>query len=149
MRPQLVNFSKTILNTYKQRNTTQLVYSNSFQMCTISKSSNLPEGSKKDLQPQNIKRSKLSPTSRLFDMLSHEQNMKSELSDSSHETGPLVYTETEPCADTKSHIDNPTNYDSSNPRSNKNMSYLQTADAKESNGSSLQSGMLRCFCVII
>lgn len=108
-------------------------------MCTISKSSNLPEDSKKDPQPQNIKRSKLSPTSRLFDMLSQEQNMTSELSDSSHETGPLIYTETEPCADTKLHIVNPTNYNSSNPRSIKNMSYLQTADAKESNGNSLQS----------
>lgn len=110
-------------------------------MCTSSNSSNTTEGSTKDPQPEKIKRSKLSPTSRLSDMFSQDQTLASELNDSLNQKRPLVYTETEQCANKTSHTANPINYNPSNPRSIKNMSFLPSADAKELIDNSLQPAL--------
>ena len=150
MRPQLLNVGRNIVNTYVKRNANvvQLIYNNNCQMCSSSNSSNTPENSTKDPQPDKIKRSKLSPTSRLIDMFSQDQNMASEMNDTSNQKWPPLYAETKQCTNKKTHTANPTNYNPSNPRNTTNMSYLHSASDKELIDNSLQSGMLRCNLIL-
>ena len=151
MRPQLLNVGRNVVHIYVKPNINivQLIYNNSCQLYCSSNSSNTPEDSKKDPQIKKIKRSKLSPTSRLVDMFSQEQNMATELNDNSKQEGPLVYAETEQCISKKPDTANPINYNSSNPRNTKNMSYLRSAGAQDLIDSSLHAGMLRCCSLII
>ena len=96
---------------------------------------NLPTNDEKiprKLKPQN----QLSPTSRILDMLSNEKSSKTNLNNSSAKEETVLSDNTEneviPIPGTK----NPTNYNSSNPRSAKNMSYVTFPSHGETNNSS-------------
>ena len=93
------------------------------------------------------RKSQLSPTSRMLDMLSKEKSTETSLKHfNGNEEASVFHDKTESDVDQILCTNNPTDYNSSNPRSVKNMSYLKTPGHEEINNSSFLASGINIEC---
>ena len=91
--------------------------------------SNIPENGKVHIEKGHTKRTRLSPMSRVSEMLSNSKNLESDSKDINVLKNKLLNSD-QISHENNDYPTNPINYNPSNPRSVKNMSYLDTDSEK-------------------